>query len=199
MTIIYNEADKDEIENIIKSDEFCVFKSEMEEKLNIQDIQYEIEVQDVAYNEGYVEQSVNARTKFNNGYNEIEKVIFFTESIKEEVNRKFFKLSTNRVVFNKVTDIYIKVIFLHELVHIQQFKNNRLTQDVIEKEKELSYKNRPLEIEAISISKQIIGGYGRFEYEIAKYINSNLSINNDNITEIFNLFSDFTGSDKNDR
>lgn len=199
MAIIYNGVDKNKIENIIKSDEFCVFRIEMEEKLNIQDIQYEIEVQDFAYDGGYVDGYVNARTKFSNGYSKIDKVVLFIENIKNEVNRKFERLSIYEPIFNKAIETYIKVMFLHELIHIQQFKNNKLTKSVIEKEKELQYENRPLEIEAKNISKELIGEYGRFEFEIVKFINSNLSVNNNDVTKIVELFSNVTGSDNYDK
>lgn len=199
MALSYYEVDKNQINNIIESEEFSIFKREMEEKLNIQDIQYEIEVQDIAYDDGYVESYTNARTRFKNGYTKIDKVIFFTENIKEEINRKFLRLSTNSLAFDKVIDTYVKAMFLHELVHIQQFKSNRLNQEVIIKEQKLPYKSRPLEIEANNISKQIIGEFGKFELEIAIYIYSNLSVHNGNVSEIFELFSDLTGSDNYDK
>ncbi|MBZ9621403.1 hypothetical protein G9F71_000665 [Clostridium sp. FP2] len=190
MPLNYFQLDKSEIKDIIISEDFRIFKNEIEERFNIQRIEYDIETQDIAYGEGgYAEPFTNARTIFNNGYEKVDRIVFYSEDIKEAINRKFSRLSSNMLVFNRVIEIYVKATLIHELVHIQQFQNGRLTEEVMNEEKQLPYERRHLEMEANSMANEVISNWGEFESNIAEYIYSNISVNNDSASILFELFS----------
>lgn len=190
MALIYCELDKKKIEDLILSDDFSKFKVDIENMLNIQNIKYEIITKDIAVGEdGYPEQSTNASLTFNNNYEKIDKLFLYTESIKESINSKFLKLSTNYSVFSRAINIFVKSTLVHELIHVQQFQQGRINKNIMEEQKKLQYKDRPLEIEANNRSREIISSYGEFDAKIAEYIYSNQSIDNSSLTMIFELFS----------
>ena len=130
----------------------------------------------------------NASTRFKSNYSQVEKIIFYTEAIKENIENKFGRISHKKNIINKIVDIFIKNALVHELVHIQQFKNWKLTKKTIYEEKELDYKKINLEIEAESISKQFMSSYGKFEKEVIEYISSNKSFDNLAMDEIIPIY-----------
>jgi hypothetical protein len=90
----------------VEKDGVQLDKSEIEKMFNIKDIEYKIEIEETDTDkEGYTEEFTNARTTFNNGYTEVNKMVFFVQNINNGVNRKFSKLSLNSFVFNRVVDI----------------------------------------------------------------------------------------------
>ena len=158
-------------------------------KLDIQEVKYYITTEDIASDSGgFKKPETNASTRFQSNYSQVEKIIFYTEAIKENIENKFRRISYEKNIINKIVDIFIKNTLVHELVHIQQFKNGKLTKKIIDEEKELDYKKRSLEIEAESIAKQVMSSYGEFEKEVMEYISSNKSFDNLAMDEIIQIY-----------
>ena len=190
MAITHYEVDKSKIENIIQSGEFESFKVNMEQELNIKDMEYEICIGDIATNEdGYKQENVGARTKFSDDWSKVETVTFFTTGIKNEIGHRFPKVSRDKTVFDGIVKVYIKFVFLHELIHIQQFKYKKLTKETYENEKKIMHDKRPSEIEANNKAKNIIKEYGSFEQQVLDYIESKKLITNNNLCETINMFT----------
>lgn len=190
MALIYAGANREQIEDIITSEGFKKYKEEFDKMLNIHCVGYKVATDDVAIGEGgYPEQFTNARVTFKENYSDIDKMVFYTETIKETINTKFLKLSVNELVFNRVIDIFVKATLIHELIHILQFQQGRLDKDIMMEEKKLPYKDRFLEKEANERARTIISSYGEFEAKIAEYIYSNDSVDNNSLTSIIEISS----------
>lgn len=188
MAISYNGISKSRIKNIIKSEEILDFVNEMKERLSIEDIQYDVKIEDIdSTNDGFPDPNVNAKTSFNNEFTKINNITFYCKGIENGINQKFSKLSIDKLTFNKSVVIYIKFMYLHELIHIQQFKKNKLTKENNQKEKQIPYTDRQLEIEANNMAERIIGMNGKFEKKIVECINSKLVITNENVMSIIEL------------
>ena len=91
-------------------------------------------------------------------------------------------------------EVFTKFALVHELEHIQQFQQGRLTKDIIDHENDLSYENRPLEIEANTVANNIISSYGVFEERISEHIYSNTAVDNNSAQIILEITSELFGS-----
>lgn len=191
LAIKYIEIKATKIERMIKSEDFKCFKKHIETVIGIKNDIYEIVIENVAYDEsGLPNEEVNARVTFKNNYSKVDKIVFFRDSLGKNINRKFGRISHNNDIFNKIADIYIKNALVHELVHIKQFENGKLTIETIMDEKKLHYTDRTLEIEAENRARKIISSYGNFEEEIMKYISSKNCFTNDSMCKIEEIYLD---------
>lgn len=188
MAIKYNEIKIEEIEKIIESNDFKKFKNCIEKKLDIKDVIHEIK--DIStYEDGYNKPNTNASTIFADNYSKVEKIVFYSEAIKKNVEDKFMKVSCYKKIFCKILNIFIKNALVHELIHVWQFENGRLNKEIIEKEKEIDYEGKSFEIEAKDMAKQIISSYGEFEKEIMDYVTSNKPFGNNDLQKIIEFYS----------
>ncbi|QQN86674.1 hypothetical protein [Bacillus toyonensis] len=74
------------------------------------------------------------------------------------------------------------------MVHVQQFKNGKLTEEKMEEMKSIPYEEREVEIEANTIAKEVMGRNNEFDKRIIGLLTSNDSIDNDNLYSILELF-----------
>lgn len=189
MALMGNKKYIDFIDEFIKSEEFIIFEKEIKEELCITDLEYKISSEDVALGyDGYVEMERKASAIFSKGYSDIEEIIFYDKAIEKYIKDKFFRLEYNEVVFKEIIKVYLKFIFVHELVHIRQFKIGKLTKETVNKEKQSPYKDRNLEKEANENAKCIISSLGSLEEQLVESF-SKSSIDNSDIKNILDNFS----------
>lgn len=189
MLLTENKEYIDFIDEFIKSEEFIIFKKEIEKELCITGLAYKINIEDLARScEGYVEMERKASTIFSKEYSDVEEIIFYDESIEKYIKNKFSRLEYNEVVFKEIIKVYLKFILVHELVHIHQFKRGKLTKEIVNKEKRLPYKDRTLEKEADKNAKSIISSLGRLEEQLVESF-SKSSIDNSDIEKILDNFN----------
>jgi Zn-dependent peptidase ImmA (M78 family) len=91
-------------------------------QLNIEDIKYEIVLESVRIKGGSPDTTFIASGVPNVEKNQIEKIVFFTESISLFIKNIFSKVHETDV-FYELAKYYVKFAFIHELIHVQQLKN----------------------------------------------------------------------------
>jgi len=114
----------------------------------------------------------------------VEKIILFTENISDFLNMNFSYIHDIHV-FKQVLEITVKFVLIHELVHVKQV-NNGMTKEDYERTK---YEDNEYEREANHIAAELLSGEGEFTKEIVEYLrNKNKKLDNDNVTELINLY-----------
>ncbi len=175
-----------EIDQLIRSEKFRVFHEKVRVEMKLDNMNYEILVEDfVKDKEGYFDSSINARMKINKEWDRIDALVFFNDGLRTSINSNYSKLP--KIQFYDAVDICVNFALVHELVHVQQFKMGRLNKDKLEALKEIPYKDRDIEIEANSIAKEIIINGNEFNRKIINILLSNKVIDNDELQEILNV------------
>ncbi|MGX7632588.1 hypothetical protein ACWOMK_27915 [Bacillus thuringiensis] len=108
------------------------------------------------------------------------------EGLIQSINSKFSKVPGK--YFERVIELSVKFALVHELVHVQQFKNGKLTKKRMEEMKSIPYEKREVEIEANTIAKEVMGRNNEFDRRVIRILTSNDSIDNDNLHGILELF-----------
>lgn len=91
----------------------------MEKKLEIKNEKYDIRIKGITTrDEGYKDYQVKADLSI-----EAKEISFYTISIIKFVSNKFLRVSNQeKCIIEKIIEILIQVILVHELVNIQQLK-----------------------------------------------------------------------------
>ncbi|HBE9444674.1 hypothetical protein [Clostridioides difficile] len=145
---------EEELKKVIFSDEVNNFKEEIINYLEIKNANIEINCEKNQFDsKGYQ----NPGTKAALFYKE-DKIVFYTKEIEKYIETKFeiYDNQVNRDFYERMVYIYIKMILVHELVHVQQFEIGRLTEEIIDKHKDIQYENRWYENEANEKAKKIM-------------------------------------------
>lgn len=161
------------------------FHPSIREELNIEDVEYVIFTDTIRRKKGYAEEAIKASAIPNKDESQIETVVIFTESISRDINIRFPKI-TNLSMFKEVERMYVMFVFIHELVHIQQFKNGM----TMEEYNETEYKINKFEKEANDKAEEYLGELGEFQREVAKLINSDQIVNYDIFTKLMDLYNE---------
>ncbi len=82
--------------------------------------------------------------------------------------------------------MYAMFVFIHELVHIQQFKNGM----TMEEYNETEYKINKFEKEANDKAEEYLSKLGEFQREVAKLINSEQIVDYDIFTTLMQLYNE---------
>lgn len=189
MVMIPSEINSDEIKDLINSQEFNVFIDQMENQLDIKDVEYGLELDEIGYDkEGFPDSESCARLIFKDNCKAIDKVFFYVENIKYFIDKKFFRLSNNDSIFYDCVKIYLKFLLIHEMVHIQQFKQGRISKQIKTIEEIKPYEERLYEIEANNTARNIMSELGEFEAAIADMILNQECINNEDVSRIERLY-----------
>lgn len=163
--MIRPETDKTEVEahifRIIQSDCYTSLRRE----LDIDDQLYDIEMYDVRLIQGYPESKIKASTIPKKDGFTISKVVFFTESISDEINRGFSRVM-NSAIFSEIVRIYVKFVLIHELVHVQQFKKGMSMVEYLSND----YESNDYERLANEKAVEILGREGEFQKEVVQMI-----------------------------
>ncbi|MDF9545775.1 hypothetical protein [Bacillus cereus] len=166
-----------------------IFKGEfhtfIKEKLDIEDMEYLIDIGTIRNIDGFPEDSIKASTIISKYESKVEKVVFFTKSISADINFRFAKI-TNSNMFKEVVSLYIMFVFIHELVHVKQIKNGMK----IEEYNEIEYKINEFEQEANDKAKEILSEFGEFQREISYIIYSNKMVDNYSFIELIKLYKE---------
>lgn len=145
---------EEEIKEVIFSDEIKNFKEEIINYLEIKNANIEINCRKFKIDsDGYG----NLITKAELFYKE-DKIVFYTQAIERYIETKFDidDNQVNRDFYERMVYIYIKIILVHELVHVQQFESGRLTEKIKDKHKDMPYEDRWYENEANKKAKEIM-------------------------------------------
>lgn len=189
MAIFPSEVTPEQINQLFESGDFKLFHSTIRKELDIEDIEYEFMLRSkVNDSDGYVDISINARTKINEGWEKIDEVILFEEGLILSINSKFSKVPG--LYFERVIELYVKFALVHELVHVQQFKKGILTQEKMRVLKDIRYEERDVEIEANNIATQIMSNKSEFDKRIISMLTTKETIDNDNLPEILDLLAE---------
>lgn len=165
------------------------YEKNIKNEFNISDIQYFKLFEHAVDNEGYGQPEVNARIIPNEDYTGIDKMIICSDNIAQHINTKFRHIY-NCDVLDKIIEIYIKYIIIHELVHIKQIKMKLLTKEVYRENREIDHDKREYEIQANEKAREIISLEGTFEKEIANIIFNNQSLDNNESKFLIDLFNE---------
>lgn len=190
MALYYHELVKTDVVNIIRSADFNIFLERVISLLGIEDLAFRMKIEDCASDsEGFPKPYTNASTIFLDDYTKVKDVVFYLENIVNNVNQRYYKLSTNVQLLDRVLKVFVKFSLVHEMVHIQQMKLGKLTKVIIKEEEKLPYKKRPLEIEANLLAAEITGSTGEFELIVADSLSLNRTLDcnlKDQILELHN-------------
>lgn len=187
MAIFPSVVTKDQIFELIHGEDFKQFHLSMKRELDIEDIEYELALEGLARGkDGLVLENINARVIFRDGLERIEKVSFCEEAFCRTINNKFSRIQGKK--FNKVVELCAKFLLVHELVHVKQFKDGKLTKPEWEEMLKIPYEERDIEIEANEIAKQVISRSGKFAEEIIALFTSKKSLDNEKWEVIATLF-----------
>lgn len=169
------------IEALIKSD----FYSSIREELNISDEKYLIKKYPFRLKEGYPAFLVKASAILNEDGSQIREVVFFTESISNDINNTFSRI-TIPSMFYKIVKVYVKFILIHELVHVQQIKNGMK----MEEYRKTEYEDNEFERQANMKAVEILSKEGELQRVIANMIaNKKGIIDNVIASELMTRFS----------
>ncbi|MEE6185100.1 hypothetical protein [Bacillus pretiosus] len=187
MAIFLSEVTKEQICSLIGSEDFKEFHASIRREFDIEDIEYDLlHIDRVNAGDGYVDTSINARVIFDHWEN-IKELVLVVEGLMQSINSKFSKVPG--IYFERVIELSVKFALVHELVHVQQFKNGKLTEEKMEEMKSIPYEEREVEIEANTIAKEVMGRNNEFDKRIIRLLTSDDSIDNDNLHSILELFS----------
>jgi len=187
MAMFTSKVTTNEISELIESEDFNQFHLSIKRELDIEDMYYQLVTAGFARNEGYVNENTNARTKFNDSWQSVEKITLFTEGLSESINTKFGRISGK--AFTRVVELFVKYALVHELVHVRQFKVGELTKQKKDDMSPIPYEERDLEIEANLYATETMGRTGGFDNRIIGLIApTSESIDNENLYQILNLF-----------
>ncbi|HFK1710214.1 hypothetical protein [Bacillus sp. RC92] len=161
------------------------FHPSIREELNIEDVEYIIFTDTIRKKKGYAEEAIKASAIPNKDESQIETVVFFTESISRDINIRFPKI-TNLSMFKEVERMYVMFVFIHELVHIQQFKNGMTMEAYVK----IEYEKNEFEKEANDKAEEYLSRSGEFQGQVAKLINSDQIVDYDIFTKLMQLYND---------
>ncbi|HFU6606448.1 hypothetical protein PDJ82_20410 [Bacillus cereus group sp. TH43LC] len=185
MPILYGEVNRTYIESVLKKLLDGEFHSSIRNKLLIEDLTYDTEYTPFKLIGGYPEDKTQASCLSpHEGETLVRKVIFFTESISIAINH-YFRNVPQSPMFNEIVNIYTKFVVIHELVHVQQFKNG-LT---MEKYNSSAYEDSEDEAEANKKAEELLASEGAFQREVVKFIIENRSVYIDDIGELLNIYT----------
>jgi hypothetical protein len=176
-----------QVDRLIRHEDFSVFHSLIKKELDIENIEYDIAYEEQAEDkDGYDNNRTNARTKFEENWEGVEKITFFGESLSNNINLKFSKLP--RQAFLAAVEICIRFALVHELVHVQQFKTGVLTKEKMKELQQIPYEERDVEIEANNLAKEILSRYGNYDTRVLEILTSNESLDNENLPQFLDHF-----------
>ncbi|PFR78034.1 hypothetical protein COK40_04770 [Bacillus cereus] len=168
----------------LESEGFKEFHASIRREFDIDDIEYKFLYRDQAHaRDGYVDTSINARVIIER-WEHITELVLVVEGLIQSINSKFSKVPGK--YFERVIELSVKFA----LVHVQQFKNGKLTKKRMEEMKSIPYEKREVEIEANTIAKEVTGKNNEFDRRIIKILTSNDSKDNDNSHGILELFGE---------
>lgn len=183
MAIIPSKIEIEEVSDILL-EELNVYHLFIKERLGIDNVTYSLEVDTFKVSNGYPEEHTLASSILNSEGTDVEKIIFFSASITEKINRDYSKVYNKQPAFVEAAKILIRFAIIHELVHIKQFKA-RLT---VEQYKRIHYTENPWEKEANEVAAEIISETGNFETEIINVFRGITVISNENLNYFIDLF-----------
>ncbi|MRC18382.1 hypothetical protein GH866_22575 [Bacillus thuringiensis] len=173
-----------DIEKIIKILEET-FHPSIRIELDIEDVEYVISTDTIRRINGYEEEAFKASGLPNEDESQIEKIVFFTEGISRDINKRFPKITHSRM-FEKVVKMYVMFVFIHELVHIKQFKNGMTMEAYLKTE----YEKNEFEKEANDKAEEYLSRSGEFQGQVAELINSDQIVDYDIFTKLIDLYSE---------
>ena len=163
---------EEELKEVIFSYEIKNFKEEIINYLEIKNVNIEINCRKFKIDsDGYG----NLNTKAEFLYKEDE-IVFYTKAIERYIETKFdiYDNQVNRDFYERMVYIYIKMILVHELVHVQQFERGILTQEIIDENKKIPYEKRWYEIKANEKANEImLLNADNFERGIIDFVSNN--------------------------
>lgn len=176
MAITYLSTNKSQINTIIDSQNFKDYIEIVQAYLHLDNRNYIIEVSNELPTdaEGYVKEYTNASTDIANN-----KIIVYPEIIVKNINNKFSKFTfAYENIFEKIVLLFIQFVYAHELAHLKQIEDGRLSKQIIEEYKNTYYYKRPYEIDANESAQKILNKYGKFEMMVIESILLNIPNNN---------------------
>jgi len=181
-----SETNLEEIAEVMKNESFNNFH--LKRELDIHELDYKIGIKDCQIaQDGYPNEKVLASIWPESDWRNINSINFYTGSISDYINRSFFRIHIEDI-FREIIDICIKYLLAHELIHILQIKEGRLTKEIFEASKKKDYKEREFEIEADLRAIEIMGKYGKFEQEVSEIVKLRKSLDNENVKTLIRLF-----------
>lgn len=188
MPLFGEEVSRSDIENYINSDDFKNYHQKIKDFLDINQDEYEISIGDWAEDkEGFQEQGTMASTKPNPDYTGAETIVFHAETIKEFVNHKFGRVS-DRVVLKEILIACIKYALTHELVHVVQLKEGKISKEEHRKNKAERKCKPKYEEDAEKGAQRILSRENILTDQITNIIIQSKPIDNNLVRDILDIY-----------
>lgn len=188
MAMQHLDINKKNIEEIVNSTSFNDFHIAMKKYLDIEDINYTFLFKDTPTGEdGYIVEGKQASIKFTTDYHLVERITIFTETSAVFINYKFSQVNDENT-FYKIAELYLKFILVHELTHVRQLKDGKITEEIVEKNKKIPYNEREIEKEAIDKAARTISNFSSFSAEVVKRFLSNEMIDYEIARKLIELY-----------
>lgn len=188
MGMMPNETSPEEIVEIIISKAFNDFHLSIKEELDILDLVYNIEIENYQKDKhGYGDERILASMLPDSKWKNTKSIIFYTESISNYIKKSFSRIY-NEEVFKETVNICIRYLLVHELIHVLQTSQGRLTKEIFEESKKTPYEKRDFEIEADLRAIEIMRRYGEFALKICNMVKLRQGLDNESVKILMNSF-----------
>ncbi|WP_410768118.1 hypothetical protein [Fontibacillus sp. BL9] len=162
MALWVNEATSQHIEEWIEQLK-GEFHATIRNTLQIEDMEYQIETAPVRIKDGYPEGATKASGIPNYDTNRIDRIVFFTGSISQSINSLFSK-DTNSDEFYELAELFVKFVWIHELVHIRQLKDGMTFEEYFS----TAYEDSQWEKEANQTAMELLQRFGGAREKVMK-------------------------------
>ncbi|ARJ39791.1 hypothetical protein SporoP8_13445 [Sporosarcina ureae] len=179
----------EEINRVLNSKEIKEFNMEMKRVLDIEDMSYVVELEKSPRDqEGYVIENKLASTIPDFSLYKVKRIVFYTENITRYINSSFSRIY-NTQVFEKVIEVTICCILLHELVHVQQIKQKKLTKKIYDREAKKPYEKRTYEIAADLVIAEIMNHTDKFTVKVCELFTTRKCATNEDVEILIKTFN----------
>lgn len=164
------------IDELIESDFYSAIKRE----LDLVDLGYGFKMHPFRLIKDFPEPKFKASAVPNEDQSQIEVVAFFTESISDDINKRFSRVMISSMFF-EMARVYVKFVLIHELVHVQQIKYGMSVDEYLRTEYEDSMAEKAANEKAV----EVLGRDGEFHGEVAQMIADKRGIEDNIMAEEF--------------
>lgn len=183
---LLKETNFEQIKGIIESNEFHNFQNQIHEQLGIIHREYRFKLEPFKRDKDGFRTQTLAHVYFPE-YKDVAEITFYTETIQDMIKGLFCRIPSTEA-FDEIVSIFLKLALVHEIIHILQFEEQRITKESMRHENSFMYGEGPLEADVSTRIKGIFRQMGGFSEEVMKVINSGKSLDNDSAEKLNDLY-----------
>lgn len=191
MNLFEPKLNKSTIQNIIN--DLNDYEIKVKERLGINDIEYTKVFDFARSTEGYVEPNTHARAIPDDNFLTVNEIYYSVESIRNYINDNFARVNDLKILA-KLTEIYVKYIIAHELIHVKQIIEQSITREIYITCKRTEYCDREYEKDANIRAKNIVESEGDLERLLLPFLLCKKGLDNYKAQEIKDIYNRLTKS-----